>query len=113
MAIRVPEPADVMPSTKPTIAPSVAAAILWRVCMRNAPRSRAARSASASARSSTSAPVSSSTPPIDSSMKVSKSSPMLSRRRSSSQTPTSAAGHDPTASQRAIRGNTVPLVKCR
>ena len=65
MAISVPEPADVMPSTKPIEPPSATAATLCRVCIRNASRSRAAMSASASARSSTSAPVSSSAPPID------------------------------------------------
>ena len=57
--------------------------------------------------------MSSSTPPIVTSMNVSNESPQASRRRSSSQTPTSAAGHEPTASQNAIRGNTVPLVKWR
>ena len=45
MAISVPEPADVMPSTKPTEPPSATAATLCRVCIWNAPRSRAARSA--------------------------------------------------------------------
>jgi hypothetical protein len=54
-----------------------------------------------------------SVPPIASSMNVSKSAPQASCRRSSTQTPASALGHEPTASQNAIRGNTVPCLKCR
>ena len=113
MAISVPEPADVTPSTRPIVAPSATAAALCRAFMTKAPRSRAEWSAIASARSSTSAPVSASVPPMASSRKVSKLSPHASRRRSSSHTPTSAAGHDPIASHSAMRGNTVPLRKCR
>ena len=48
-----------------------------------------------------------------SSMNVSKSSPIEARTRSSTHTPASAPGHEPIASQSAMRGNTVPLVKCR
>ena len=108
----MPDPADVIPSTNPTDPPSAAATILSFVLMTNARRSRASASVITSTRSRTTVPVSSSAVPIAISMNVSNPLPHASRSLSSSQTPSSAPGHEPIASHSAMRGNTVPLRKC-